>query len=132
MSTLLWRLCGVGLLGAIAAFLVRQIKGELSSAVRIGATVLCAALSIGALIPVLEELRGGVEALGLWQYASIPLRALGIGLLTHVCAGICRDLGEGGIGDWVEIAGKAEILLLCLPLLKEILEDASALLRMGA
>jgi len=132
MGELGLRLCGVSLLGAFAIFLLRQIKGELALTVRLGTGVLCAFLIVSALSPVLQELSALGDSVGAQDYVTVLLRALGIALLTHICAGVCRDLGEGSIGVWVEMAGKVEILLLCLPLLREILKAASKLLDFGA
>lgn len=51
---------------------------------------------------------------------STLLRMLGIGMLCTLTADSCRELGEEGIASRVELCAKAEILLLCLPFLKEL------------
>jgi hypothetical protein len=48
--------------------------------------------------------------------------------LTQLCADFCRQGGEGQLAGGVELAGKAELLLLCLPRLKELFELASGML----
>ena len=36
-------------------------------------------------------------------------------------AELCRDAGESAIASKLELVGKAEIILLCLPLLRELI-----------
>lgn len=64
------------------------------------------------------------------QYLAVMLKGLGVALLTHVCSTVCRDCGRGSIADWVELAGKLEILLLCFPLIDEIVTTAVGLLEL--
>jgi hypothetical protein len=52
-------------------------------------------------------------------------------LLTQLCADLCRQSGEASLAGGVALAGKAELLLLCLPLLKELIVIAQELLSSG-
>lgn len=63
-------------------------------------------------------------------YLAVMLKGLGVALLTHVCSSICRDCGKGSLADGVELAGKLEILLLCFPLIIEIITTATTLLEL--
>ena len=67
---------------------------------------------------------GGIVA----EYAAIMLKGLGAAILTHICALTCRECGKPSLADTVELAGKLEIFILCLPLIKKISETAAALL----
>ena len=55
---------------------------------------------------------------------SVILRILFVGLLGSVAADMCRDLGEGSIAERLEFFARAEILLLALPFLLEVLRLA--------
>ena len=46
---------------------------------------------------------------------------MGLAALTEVTASTCRDLGEGGLATKVEWCGRAEILAVSLPTLREVL-----------
>ena len=50
------------------------------------------------------------------------LKAVGIGLLTEIAAGVCADAGEGAIGKLVELAGGLLALSVALPLLEAVLQ----------
>ena len=59
---------------------------------------------------------------------EILLKALGIASAAQITADICRDAGEAAIAGQVEMLGRAEILLLSLPLAMQILTVARDLL----
>ena len=61
-------------------------------------------------------------------YIQIVMKSLGIALITQSTADICRDSGEGSIAEKIELAGKAEIFVLSLPLLTELIEITGSLL----
>ena len=54
-------------------------------------------------------------------YFSTVLKALGIGIAAQTAADICRDSGEGAVASKLEFAAKVGILLLGLPVVREIL-----------
>ncbi len=128
MEDLLFRLTGLAILSAIVCMILKQLRVELAPFVRIGATVLI----LLALLPVLSEVLGefsgliGGEAVA--PYASVMLRALGVSLVCRIAADVCRDAGESSLATGVEMAGKLLILLLCLPLVRQILSYASEIL----
>ena len=64
------------------------------------------------------------------EYAAIMLKGLGAAILTHICALTCRECGKSYLANTVELAGKLEILILCIPLIKRITETAIALLEL--
>lgn len=56
---------------------------------------------------------GGFSA----EFAALS-RMLAVGYLTQITADICRDMGDGALAGRVELCGRVEILLLCLPFLQ--------------
>jgi len=48
------------------------------------------------------------------------LRVLAVAMVTHICATICRDCGEATLGGYLELGGKVEIIVLTLPMIKDI------------
>ena len=99
---------------------------------RLSAALLFAGSILAMAAPVIAYLKQLSAVAGLSAYIGFLLKALGIAILTQVCADICRDAGEGGIGSGVELAGKMEILVLCLPLMEEIFSIAKNLFGMGS
>jgi stage III sporulation protein AD len=49
-------------------------------------------------------------------------------LAAQFTAELCRDAGEGALASRLELAGRAEILLLALPLIRELTALAAGML----
>ena len=125
------RLCGVGLLCALSAVLLKQIKGEYASFVRVcGTVIIFGELALSA-AELFAEISAAILGDGMTEYAKIMLKALGIAIVSKLCGDICRDLGENAVGSGVELGGKLGILALCVPLISELMGYASGLLRLG-
>ena len=125
------RICMLAMLALSAAVILKQWRSDLLPLLRMGATVLLCSLLLVAVTPLVEFLRELTEMTAITEYTGFLFRALGVAFLTQCCADLCRECGEGGLASGVEIAGKAEILVLSLPLIEEILTTARALLSMG-
>ncbi|MBQ7336430.1 MAG: hypothetical protein IJW92_08165 [Clostridia bacterium] len=129
MSTV--KICMIAVLCLAVIIIVKQWKSDFLPLLRIGAIVLFATVALGAVAPFLTYLVTLTKQSGVEEYAEILIKALGIAILTQCCAEICRESGENSIAGGVELTGKVEILLLCLPLMEEILTLANDLLSMG-
>ena len=126
------KLCMVGLLILASSTVIKQWKADFLPLVRIGAVVLFGALLIASakpLLALLTSLGKGTEASSV--YIETILKGLGIVILTQIASDICRDSGEGTLAGHIETVGKLELLLLCIPLIEEILVTAEKLLEMG-
>ncbi len=72
------------------------------------------------LIATMEELvlRLGLDGL----HVGILLRTVAVSLVSHLCAGLCRDGGSQALAAVVELAGAAAVLVIGLPLLEDVVE----------
>lgn len=129
MSEVLLKVCAVAIVCVVAGLIVKQTRGDFSAFVRIGGCVLI----FGILVPRVWEVMSGalfwLEGSGVGQYAQVMLRCLGIALLTRICTDICRDCGESSVASGVELAGKLAILVLCVPLMEEMIGYATEILQ---
>lgn len=120
---------GVALLAALVILLLREARSSVALSAKMAATLFffCAALPLYVLI------LGRVEAIfaesGAADYATPLLRAAGVALICEITAAVCRDLGENGVAGGVQMLGKLEILVLCLPMVDDVLEIAKELLK---
>ena len=109
---------------SLAAVLVSVLK---DSGSKYASVTICAAgaiLAIYAMLkikPMIETLSAYLEGYGMGKYTGVLLKALGIGYLTQIGADICRDLGAESIAGKLELCGHIELLLLCLPLIENLL-----------
>lgn len=126
--TVLFKICACALIGAICAM---TLKGSAKNAAMTVA-VLSSLLIIGA---VVLRFSGAVKAIteimkdgGMTNYGKVMLKSLGIGIVVNTVGSICRDMGETSLSSGVELAGKIEILLICLPVITEMLSLIKGLL----
>jgi len=123
-----WQICGVALLFTMAAVVVRQLRSEFTLPVRLAGSLVLLGIVVGIGVPLFEYLGRLISVSALSEYAAILIKALGIVVLTHITAEVCRDCGESSAASYVELAGKLEILLLSLPLILSIMETAAEIL----
>lgn len=118
---------GVALLCAVSALILRECRSPIAPFL-----ILLGGLLIWmTILPAIEKT---------WSFAitlthSLPSgvgeiagKVLAIGLLSGAGADVCTELGAPSLATALGFAGKAEILLLALPLLTELLSRAEALL----
>lgn len=125
------KLCMVALLVLASSTVIKQWKSDFSPLIRLGTTVLFGTLLIASAQPIFSLINTLAGKSGTLKYVETILKGLGIVILTQISADICRDSGEGTLAGHIETVGKLELLLLCIPLIGEILAIAEKLLEMG-
>ncbi|MBQ8408791.1 MAG: hypothetical protein IJY39_08005 [Clostridia bacterium] len=128
MEELVFKIFGVALIATMAVMLLKKWGADLAILVRIMAGIVLAGGCCLGLAPIISYLREVYETQATATYLTTLLRALCVAVLTHVCASVCRDCGEGTLANYVELGGKAEILMLALPLVREIIGIVTSLL----
>lgn len=123
------QLAGVALLSVGAILVVRELKPNFVFPIRLAVTLFffCAALVL--YLPILERVKALFSLSGAADYGAPLLRATGIALICEITAAFCRDWGESTVADGVLLFGKLEILVLCLPLVDDVLKIAKELLK---
>lgn len=95
--------------------------------------LLAGALILSFSMPALKSIKELMETLadaaGLSPAVLTPVvKTVGIAILTKLTAEVCRDAKEGGIAAFVETAGAAGALFVCLPLMDAVLSMIGELL----
>ena len=98
---------------------IRTVKGELAIPLSLCISVMLAGISLSVCSPIIDFLNNLAEPSS-GNYIAVLLKSVGISLVASTTSDICRDCKENAIAAKVELLGKCEILLLSLPLLKEI------------
>lgn len=125
----LFSLVGLGLVAAVLAVVLRPQRPEFALLVSLAAGIFILSGIIVGIIPVVEQIRSIFDSSGLpGQYLQVLLKALGICFVTQIACDACKDAGEGAIGAKVELAGKAAVLVVSLPLFGQVLEIVQRLL----
>ena len=123
------KLAAFAVICAVLLVLLRHSRPEQAVIFSILAAVLLMFWLLDDVLPLMEELRQLAELFHFgeqrWQ---ILMKTMGICFLTQTAEDVCRDAGESSLGAKIELAGKAAILLLCLPLFRELLSIAVELI----
>lgn len=114
-------ICGIALMGLITVVVLRAFRAEYAIVVGILTGVIVLFLSIPLMTEMLDYIQEVAGQTAFSVYFSVIFKSLGIGFLAQMTVDICRDAGENAIASKVEFAAKIMILLLCIPILRSLL-----------
>ena len=114
------KLCGVVLCALIVCVVSKNIKNEYSLFIRIALTVTISCISFSIFYPILSYFEEMAINTTIYPYIPILIKALGIAFIVQITADICKDAGEGSLAERICLFGKAEILVISLPLIKNL------------
>lgn len=115
--------CGAAMVTAAACLLLEERERRY---VLLAAGLL---LLLQCLAPLRELLGFLRESGGDWQESLKPLcKGVGVGCLCGVCASVLRESGGGNAAKLLELYARLQILLLSLPLLRQLLQIVRELL----
>ncbi len=123
-----FKICLIGILCVFLCMLFAEMKSSFSLSVKIACSVLVFLFAIGIFSPLIDFFRSISGEGALSSYLPLMLKALGITLCSDLVSDICRDSGNTSLASGIELVGKAEILLLSLPLIKEMIGIAEGVL----
>ena len=126
------QICMLAMAGVTVITVIKKWSSDFLPLLRIALTVVLTMAALTLISPLLSYLEQLTELSGTGGSAELLLKSLGVAWLTQCCADICRESGESGAANGVELAGKVELLLLALPLLNRVLEVVSELLSLQA
>ncbi len=117
---LIW-IFGVALISLFASRILQRSSLEISQFLPLVGILLL----LSALLPSLESILDSLQQLG--QQAGLDsssiglvLRGVGIGLITHLAAGVCNDNGQRALGETVEYCGQIAIVSMAVPLISDL------------
>ena len=123
------KVCFFAIACVVVASIIKHVRPEFLPYVRICATVVISAFAISVIAPLTAYVNSLFSGAGFGEWGGSILRALGVALLVEICADICRDCGENSAASGVQLIGKLEILILCLPMIKKIIGTALEVLQ---
>lgn len=114
------KICGIIICAICVLAVFKNIKSEYSLFIRLVITVSVSILSLAVVYPILsyiEEISCGTS---LTVYIPTLIKALGISIAMQITGDICKDAGETAIAERVALFGRCEILILTMPIIKEL------------
>ena len=118
---------GIGLLTATSALLLKELKSPIAPLVTLSGGILLLLTVFSRLSPIVAWAEGLSDSLPAVVGETVS-KVLAAGVLTSFGADTCNELGAASLATKLELAGKLEILLLSLPLFKELFSRVEVLL----
>lgn len=123
------KIAAIAVTASLCAVVVKKQAPEVGLVLGLLAGALILSLSIPALKSAKILMETLAETAGLSPAVLTPVvKTVGIAIVTKLAAELCRDAKEGGIAAFLETAGAAGALLVCLPLLESVLTTITQLL----
>lgn len=122
-------ICGFGILAVVLCVIVRQVKPDSALGISVAAGVAILAAVISAIAPSIAAISELSEKTGIdGSLVKILLKALAICYITTLCADCARDAGESALGSKLELAGRAAIAVISLPVFTNLAEFVTGML----
>ena len=119
----------IAVTGTFCALLLRRQTPELSLVLAVVTASLLLWKSWSALVTVIDLMDELAALAGLAPELLHPLyRTMGISILAHLSAALCRDGGLDSAGALVELAGSGAALVCAAPLIRGVMELLGSLL----
>jgi stage III sporulation protein AD len=123
--TLLIKIIGIGLVTVAAFLLLKPHRPDVALIISLSGGGICLLEILSVAESFFSSLSGLFVDVGLSPYYfSVALKAVGIGYATSFAADAAADSGQTLLANQINMAGKTVILILALPVVKELLELA--------
>lgn len=124
----IFQIFGISIVTAVLAVTLANYRKDFAVVLSVAAGCVLFIGVLSNLLAPLGEIRGYITASGISSsYMTVVLKALAIGYLTQFAADTCRDFGQSSVAARAELAGKAAIFIISLPLIKDIFAAVSKL-----
>ena len=120
----------VAVCAVILGSVVKKSNREFALLLTVVTVVLLILLILENCAPLFDEFRS-LSASGLIDgyYIDILLKTIGVTIIGQVTASLCKDADENALGGVVELATKIAILMISMPVIVNILEYLSEILK---
>ena len=113
---------GIGIIGTVLAVTLKTYRPEFSLFAALATGMAIIAMVLPQIQTVISEISRlcTVSKIGS-DYFKVIAKVIGTAYLTQFSAEIAKDAGEGAIAKKIEFAGKAVILTVTLPIIKNLM-----------
>lgn len=121
-------ICGVSLICAIAVLMLREYNSRsIAHLLTLVGIITLSTFGVLLFYGEIKELFSLLETSSLSRYSSVVIKSFGVAFVVELCSDILRELESDRIAKSLEFAGKAEILLLCIGPIKDLVGYAFSL-----
>lgn len=125
----IFKIIGVGLITAISALIVKQIKPEISIVVGMAGGIVMILMFVDIFSNIIASFSSMITKSGLSSgIFSTVLKIIGVGYVTEFSANLCVDAGSSSIANKILLGGKIIIMMIAIPIVTNIIDIISGLL----
>ena len=125
----LYKIIAVGLISALIIICLKSANSELAAPVSIASGLLILLMTVSYVKEFVSFFKDMANVAGLDDgIYKIVLKVLAISYLSEFASGAVEDLGQKNLSEKIQFASKTIIIVLAMPLLKNLIEKVVALL----
>lgn len=115
---LIFQLCGIALITAICAFILKSHKSELVPLCLTAGGIIIFLFAFDYISESVEFIKSFTQTTGIEnEVVRVIFKIMGIGFLVEITAGSVRELGFEGVADKLVLCGKIIIFVVAIPIL---------------
>lgn len=113
---------GIGIVGAILSVTVKSYRPELAICVSLATGILIFSAAADGLKSVIYEVEQMCESTGVdTAFFKVAMKVIAIAYITEFAAQTAKDSGEGAIAKKLEFAGKTTVLVIMMPIIRNLI-----------
>ena len=125
----LYKIIAVGIISALIIICLKNANSELAAPVSVASGLLILLMTVSYVKEFVSFFGDIASVAGIGEgIYKIVLKVLAISYLSEFSSGAVEDLGQKNLSEKIQFAGKAIMIVLAMPLLKNLIEKVVALL----
>lgn len=121
------KLLGIAVGTAVMCMAVRKLSADSAVYITLAFCILVLGYCVSAVKPLWDYMGELLDNTAYTDSARVIAKACTVGLVTSVTCDICSSCGEKDIARSAELVGKAALVLIALPLIKDLMQTAGSL-----
>ena len=127
----IYKVCGAAIIALTLTAVLKSHGSSLSPYLTQISAIVILISTISALIPIVSFINSLIKGTSSAKAnVQIILTASAIALMCKTVSDLCKENGENMLKNAVEFAGNAQIILLALPMIKELLTKSMEVLKL--
>lgn len=125
----LYKIIAIGLISALIIICLKSANSELAAPVSIASGLLILLMTVSYVKEFVSFFKDMANVVGMDDgIYKIVLKVLAISYLSEFASGAVEDLGQKNLSEKIQFASKTIMIVLAMPLLKNLIEKVVALL----
>ncbi len=125
---IIFKIIGIGLVTVVAVLIIKPYRPDFAFVLSVAGAAAAFFFIVSYLEGYFSIISGILADSGISpEYFSVAVKALGIGYISEFAADLATDSGQSAIASKIIFAGKVCMLILALPLIKNLLDLATEL-----